>query len=197
MQSARDLNDRRVVKVPGKTLRVDRCRGDDQLQVAALGQELLKVAEEEVDVQAALVRLVDDQRVVLFEPDVALRLGEQDAVGHQLDQGIGSGAVAEADLVANQPSHLALQLLRDTCRCRPCGDPARLCVTNQAGGAATDVQADLGDLRGLARAGFAADDQYLMLGNQLRDLGTPPIDRQVVGEDRLWQACPPRSHGGA
>ena len=31
------------------------------------GQQLLEVAEDEVDVEAALVRLVDDQRVVLAQ----------------------------------------------------------------------------------------------------------------------------------
>jgi len=43
-----------------ESLRLDRGRGDDQLQVGALREDLLEVAEEEVDVQAALVRLVDD-----------------------------------------------------------------------------------------------------------------------------------------
>ena len=48
-------------------------------------QQPAEVAEQEVDVQAALVRLVDDDRVVLAQLPVALELGEQDAVGHQLD----------------------------------------------------------------------------------------------------------------
>jgi hypothetical protein len=50
------------------------------------GQQLLEVAEDEVDVEAALVRLVDDERVVAAQVTVALQLGEQDAVGHHLDQ---------------------------------------------------------------------------------------------------------------
>ena len=60
-------------------------RGDDQLEVGPLRQQPLEVAEQEVDVEAALVRLVDDDRVVLPQLPVALQLGEQDAVGHQLD----------------------------------------------------------------------------------------------------------------
>ena len=44
--------------------RVDRRRGDDDLEVGAARQQLLEVAEDEVDVEAALVRLVDDDRVV-------------------------------------------------------------------------------------------------------------------------------------
>ena len=50
------------------------------------GRISLQVAEQEIDVQAALVRLVDDERVVGVEQRIALRLGEQDAVGHQLDR---------------------------------------------------------------------------------------------------------------
>ena len=49
------------------------------------GQQPLEVAEQEVDVEAALVRLVDDDRVVAAQQPVALDLGQQDAVGHQLD----------------------------------------------------------------------------------------------------------------
>ena len=54
----------RPSKCVGEPLRVDRRRGDDDLQVRALGQQLLEVAEQEVDVEAALVGLVDDDRVV-------------------------------------------------------------------------------------------------------------------------------------
>ena len=55
------------------------------LQVRPLGQQLPEVAEDEVDVQAALVGLVDDQGVVAAQHPVALDLGEQDAVGHHPD----------------------------------------------------------------------------------------------------------------
>jgi hypothetical protein len=55
------------VEVLGEALRVDGGGGDDQLQVRALGQQLLQIAEQEVDVEAALVGLVDDQRVVFVQ----------------------------------------------------------------------------------------------------------------------------------
>ena len=62
--AAGDLDHRRVVEVPANRRRVDGRRGDDQLEVRAPGQQPLEVAEQEVDVEAALVGLVDDQRVV-------------------------------------------------------------------------------------------------------------------------------------
>src|SRR5262249_35585759 len=43
-------------EVRGEPLGVDRRRGDDHLEIRALRQELLQVPENEVDVEAALVR---------------------------------------------------------------------------------------------------------------------------------------------
>ena len=63
---------RRAAEVLRKTLGIDRCRGDDHFQVGALGQQLLEVAKQEVDIQAALVCLVDDDRVVGAEIGVGL-----------------------------------------------------------------------------------------------------------------------------
>jgi hypothetical protein len=196
-QPARNLDHRRATEVLRKALGIDRRRSDDQLQVAPLRQQLLEIAEQEVDVQAALVRLVDDQRVVLFEPGVALRLGEQDAVGHQLDEGIGRAAVAETDLVADQAAGFALQLLRDARRRRPRGDPPRLRVADQASRSAAEFETDLRDLRRLARAGFAADDDHGVLRDQRRDFVAASVDRQVVGKLRFWQARPARRDGRA
>ncbi len=92
-------------EMPREALRVDRRGGDDELQVGALVgpalQQLLHVAQQEIDVETALVRLVDDERVVGAEQAVALRLREQDAVGHHLDVGVGRDAVGEAHLVAH------------------------------------------------------------------------------------------------
>ncbi len=91
IEPPRNLDDRRRSSVRlemlRETLRVDRRGSDDELKIRTPRQELLYVPEQEVDVEAALVRLVDDQRVVLAKLAVSLRLGEQDAVGHDLDVG--------------------------------------------------------------------------------------------------------------
>ena len=73
-----------------EALGVDRRARDDDLEVGAPGEQLLEVAEQEVDVEAALVRLVDDDRVVAAQHPVAVDLVEQDAVGHQLDARVDS-----------------------------------------------------------------------------------------------------------
>ena len=169
IEPARDLQHRRrpVLRreVVGEALGVDRRRGDDDLQVGPARQDLAQVAEQEVDVQAALVRLVDDDRVVGAQQRVALGLGEQDAVGHQLDAGAGREPVLEADLVADDLAERRLQLLGDPPGDARGGDPARLGVADQAaavGPAAAHRQRDLRQLGGLARAGLAADDDRLV-----------------------------------
>ena len=197
IQAPRDLDHRRIVEVLGEALGVDGRRGDDDFQVGALGQELLEETEQEVDVQAALVRLVDDQRVILRQPRIALRLGEQDAVGHQFDVRARRGAVGEADLIADQLAELAFQLLRDARRRRTRGDAARLSMADESRRPAPEFKADLGQLRRFARAGFAANDDHLMLLDQFGDLGAPRIDRQLLGELRSRQAGTARGDGGA
>jgi hypothetical protein len=93
VRPAGHLDHRRVAEVRGEPAGLDRGRGDDDLQVRSARQQPLDVAEQEVDVQAALVRLVDDQRVVPQQVTVPVQLGQQDPVGHQLDQGVLAGRV--------------------------------------------------------------------------------------------------------
>ena len=69
-----------------KAVGVDGGRGDDDLQIGATRQYLLQIAQQKVDVQTALVRLVNDEGVIGLQERVGLRLGQQNAVGHQLDR---------------------------------------------------------------------------------------------------------------
>ena len=125
--AAGDLHDRRV-EVLREPVEVDGRGRDDQLQVRAPRQQPLEIAEQEVDVEAALVRLVDDDRVVAAQLPVALELGEQDAVGHHLDPAGPGGAVGEPHLVADQVAQLGAELFGDPLGHRPRRDPPRLGV---------------------------------------------------------------------
>ncbi len=184
-----------IGEMPGEALGVERGRGDDELEVGAPGQQRAQVAEQEVDVEAALVRLVDDDRVVGGEQRIGLRLGEQDAVGHQLDVAGRAQLVGEADLVAHCLAERAVQLLRDAGGGGARRQPARLRVADEARGAATEREADLGQLRGLARARLTADDDDLVRGEHAGDLLAPPRHRQLGGEIRLRQRRDARCQG--
>src|SRR5262249_24505760 len=104
-----------------------------------------------------------------------------DAVGHQLDERVGSRVVGEADLVADELAHGAAELLRDASGDGARRDASRLRVTDEAGLAASCVETDLRELRGLARAGLAADDDHLMPANRVGDLVGTRGDRELVG----------------
>ena len=172
--AARHLDHRRGrvtrAEVAREAVGVERRRRDDDLEVGPPRQELLEVAQQEVDVEAALVRLVDDDRVVGGEQRVALRLREQDAVGHQLDERVGLRVVGEADLVADRLAGRRAELLRDSRGDRARGDAPRLRVADQTALAAAEREADLRQLRGLAGARLAADDDDRVRADRRRDL---------------------------
>ena len=105
--------------------------------------------------------------------------------------------VVEADFHADPGADLRLQLLRQPRRHRTRGQPARLGVADQAARAEPEVEADLRQLRRLARAGLAADDHHLVLRDQLGDVGAPLVDRQIRLEIRLRQPGLTLFHRGA
>ncbi len=168
-------------EVVGEPLRVDGRRGDDDLEVGAAGQQAFEVAEEEVDVEAPLVGLVDDDRVVAAQVAVALQLREEDPVGHHLDQRVARRVVGEPHLVADRGAELDAQLLGDPLGDGPGGDPPRLGVPDGALDAPAELQADLRQLGGLARAGLPRDDDDLVVADRGSDVGPPVADGEVLG----------------
>jgi len=165
---------RRVVEVTREPGRVDRRRGDEDVQVWAAGQQRPEVAEQEVDGEAALVGLVDDDRVVGGEVTVVADLGEQYAVGHHLHQGARGGAVGEPDLVAHRVTERDVELLGDALGDAAGGDPPRLGLADQPAPAAAGLQAQLRQLGRLARTGLPGHDDDLVVaqcGHQVRAVG--------------------------
>ena len=190
IQTPGDLDHGRVAEVRREALRVDGGRGDDQLEIRPARQQLMQEAEQEIDVETALVRLVDDQRVVGAQAAIGLGLGEQDAVGHELHERLGTDAIVEADLEADQIAERRLQFLSDPRRNRARRDPAWLRVADEPGNATAGFEADLGQLGGLARPGFAADDHHLMRQKRRRDLVAAFAHRQLFGVGDHRQALP-------
>ena len=158
------------------------------LRSGRLRQQPLEVAEQEVDVEAALVGLVDDDRVVAAQLPVALQLGEQDAVGHHLDPAGPRGAVGEPHLVADQVAQLGAELLGDPLGDRARRDPPRLGVADHpaalAGPAAAELQADLRQLGGLPRPGLAGHDHDLVVADRRGDVVAALADRQLGRDTR-------------
>ena len=178
--------------MPGEAVRVDGRRRDHDLEVGPAWEQLPDVPENEVDVEAALVRLVDDQGVVAAQHPVLADLGQEDAVGHEFHQRPLAHLGGEPDLVADAVPQPLADLLRDPLRDRARGEPARLGVADQPPDAAAQLQADLGELGGLARAGLPRDDHHLVVADGRSDVLDPRGDRQLVGVADLRYGGAPR-----
>ena len=159
---ARHLDDGGAAEVAGEGLGVDGGRGDDDLEVGAAPAQLGEVADEHVDVEAALVGLVHDDRVVGRQVAVAAQLGQQDAVSHELDEGVVADLVGEAHGVAHGAAEVDAQLVGDAVGHGARRQAAGLGVADHAPGAAAQLEAQLGELGGLARARLAGHDHDLV-----------------------------------
>ena len=130
------------------------------------------------------MRLVENERVVAQQAAVALDLGEQDPVGHQLDQGAITGLVGEPDGVADRFAERGPQFVGDALGDRAGRQSPRLGVADGAPDTAAQFQADLRQLGGLARTGFAGDHHDLVRADRRGDLVAPLTDWQVGIRDR-------------
>ena len=117
-----------------------------------------------------------------------------DSIRHTGDQYAGE---IRRIFLANAGADLRLQLLREPRRDRAGGQPARLGMADEAARTEPEIETNFRQLRRLARAGFAADDDDLILQDQLGNVRPPFIDRQIALELRLWQPGPAFGHGRA
>ena len=186
--ATRHLDHGRAVEESREALRVDGGGGDDHFQLGAHGDEALRVSQQEVHVQAALVGLIDDERVVGAQLPVRMRFREQHPVGHDLHHRVGPRGVLEADLVPDQALRGAGKLVREAMGEAARGDAPRLRAADESRRAAPHGEADLRDLRGLARARLAAHDGHRMVAHELHDAVAVLRDRQLGGKLGARQA---------
>ena len=163
-----------------KLLWINRRRRDDHFQVRPPDNQALHITEQKINIQGTLMRLVDNQRVVLPERRIAVRLREQDAVCHYLDEGRIIGAVVETNFVGHRMAARLLQFLGKPGRQTACSDPSRLGAANHAVHAAPQLQTNLRQLGCLAGTSFTAQDHHLMLADQFRNLVTTFSNGQCI-----------------
>ncbi len=184
-------------KVVGKPLRVNRGRGHDDFEIGSARQDLAQVTQQKINVQAAFVRLVDDDGVVGVQQRVGLRLSQQNAIGHQFHRRIAREPVLEPHLETHHLAQRRLQLLGNPLGHAAGRNPPRLRVTNQlaarrgpAIGQRSGViaqpaphgQGNLGQLRGFARARFTANNDDLVRRQRSHDLLALGGDGEVFWE---------------
>src|SRR5581483_5490888 len=96
----------------------------------------------------------------------------------------------EAHLVSDEIAELGAELLRDARRDRARRDAPGLGMTDEAMLAAPDVETDLRQLCGLARAGGAGDDHHGIRTDRIADLAGVTRHRQLLGiRDRRPAQC--------
>ena len=115
------------------------------------------------------------------EQPVAADLGEQDPVGHDLDQRRVADRVGEAHRVPDGVAQADVELFGEPLGHRPGRDPPRLGVADHAVDAPTELEAHLRDLGGLARSGLARHHHHLVVPDGREDLLPVRADREVVG----------------
>ena len=128
------------------------------------------------------MRLVDDQRLVLVQPPVILYFGQQYAVRHELDVAVRIRGVGKTDLVAYGFAGARVQFFRDPVADRTRREPPRLRMPDLAPVCESELDTDLGQLRGFAGAGLAADDNDLVLADHAPEVIAPGIERQIAVE---------------
>ena len=201
-RAAADLDDRGgaaigLTEVFAEPLRVDGGRGDDELEVGPPGQQLRQVAEQEVDVQAAFVGFVDDQRVVAPQHAVALDLRQQDAIGHHLHQRLLAHRVGEPHGVADGGAQVGAQLFGDALGDGARGDTTRLGVADQPADPAAQIETQLRQLRALARPRLAGDDDDLMVADGGQQIVAAGSQRQCVRAGQRMTGAQQLDGGGA
>ena len=158
IETPRDGDHGCPAKKVGEAFRVERGGGDDHPQVGAAGQHAPEQAKQEVDIEAAFVGLIDNQRGILAEERVIARLGQQDAVGHELEARGWRKPPLEAVLIAHRRAEGRLHLLRQTPRHRNGRQAPRLRDPDQPTHVGPRHGRQFRQLRGLSGAGVAADD---------------------------------------
>ena len=114
----------------GQSLHVDRRTCENHLEVRTARKQSLDVTKQEVDVEASLVGLVDDDGVVRVEPRIGARLGEQNAVGHHFEKRVAACLVVEAHLDTNDAADAHAEFIGDATRDTARSEAPRLRVSN-------------------------------------------------------------------
>ena len=169
-----------VGKMFGKAFCINGCRSNDQFEFRSAGQQSLHHSEQKVDVERPFVCLVNDERVVLSKIFVRLRLGKQDAIGHQFDKGIVGDFSIESNFVTDGMSERRIKFFGNSSGNGSGGNSSRLGVPDGAVDSTPDFETDFRQLRGLPGTGFSTHDDDLIVSDQIGNLAPPLDDGQVI-----------------
>ena len=155
---------------------------------------MLEIAEQKINIKAALVGLIDNQRVIAIQKTVMLHFCQQDAVGHYLDPGRFRGVVGKPHLVPDLLAYRLTQFFGNPAGNTARGYPPGLGMTNKPADAAPQVQANLRNLSGFTGPGLTSNDHHLMVVDGITDVLDAIADRQPGGKGRRLVQCLTLTH---
>ena len=180
-ESTGDGDNGRAVEEVGEALGVKRGGGDDDAEVGAARQGALEQTEQEVDVERTLVGLVDDEGGITTEERVVARLGQQDAVGHQLEPRLLRGLALETVLIPHCRAQRCADFLGQTASHGDGRQTPRLGDADHPAGLWTGQVRELGKLGSLAAARIAADNRDGTLAERLNQFV------RMRGNGQFWR----------
>ena len=153
-RAPRHANHGATTKGLAKTIGLKCGASQDHLELFSRRNNAPQRAQQKVNVQTALMRLVHNNRVVAHQQWIVRKLRKNNSVGGHAHQRARICALLKTDLIAHQRSKRHAKFLRQARRrCARC-NAARLRVHNFASHAATNFQQHLWQLRGLATTSF-------------------------------------------
>ena len=177
-RAAGNAKDRGALEKSAELFRVHCRRRDDELEVRSLTDNALEDAKQNVGVDAPLVGFVHDHGGVFFELRIVQRFPQQNSVRHVLNLCLFAGRVLEPDRVSHVLAQLAADLVSDSFGDGNRGHPPRLRAANQAVAVKALFHQILRQLRGLARARLANDDDDLVVPDHPEELLATLENRQ-------------------
>ena len=125
------------------------------------------------------MRLIHNDAVVICQQWISLRFGQQNAIGHQLNEGVIAAPVVETDRAADFTTPLNLQFLRDAARNGKCRHASWLGAADFGFNPQSGFEAHFGNLGGFAGTGFTGDNHNLMSPDGRNDVIFSRCDGQV------------------
>ncbi|MNN32630.1 hypothetical protein D3C81_1463540 [compost metagenome] len=119
--------DRRVVEQPGQAFAFKRGGHQENFQRLIVTEQFATIEAQgqgQVSVEAALVKLVENQQAHAFQRRIILQAPGEDAFGDHFDSGIGADFAVEANAIAHGFADLFPQLTGQPLRRRACGQSA-------------------------------------------------------------------------
>ena len=87
IHSTGNLNNRSIIECPGEFFRIDVGGSNDESEILSTFDQSFQDPQQEIDIQAALMRFINDKGVILIQIRVRLGFGKQHAVCHDFDVG--------------------------------------------------------------------------------------------------------------